>query len=125
MMTIAEQLNITEFPFIIKDGKGNKIYWENSKKFWYKQEFDPKGNETYHENSDKFWEKTEYDSNDNETYYEDSNKFWYKREFDSNDNEIYFEDSNGTIRDDRPKSIPEYTMEELTQMLGKEFKVKK
>jgi len=124
-MTIAQQLKITEFPFEIRNSKGNKIYSEDSDKYWYKQEFDPKGNETYHENSDKFWEKTEYDSNNNVTYSEDSDKFWYKREFDSNDNEIYFEDSNGTIRDDRPKSIPEYAMEELTKMLGKEFKIKK
>jgi len=102
-MTIAQQLKITEFPFEIRNSKGNKIYSEDSDKYWYKQEFDPKGNETYHENSDKFWEKTEYDSNNNVTYYENS---------------------NGEIRDNRPKSVPEYTMGELAQMLGKQFKIK-
>ena len=29
-MTIAQQLKIKEFPFTIKDSKGNQIYWENS-----------------------------------------------------------------------------------------------
>jgi hypothetical protein len=31
MKTIAQQLNIKEFPFIIKDTNGNEIYFENSK----------------------------------------------------------------------------------------------
>ena len=29
-MTIAQQLNVTAFPFIIKDANGKKIYGENS-----------------------------------------------------------------------------------------------
>ena len=83
MKTIAQQLNIKEFPFEIRDSKGNKIYSEN-----------PDG-------------------------------YWVRREYDSNDNEIYFEDSDGDIEDNRPKSIPEYTMEELTTKLGHNFKIKK
>jgi len=83
-MTIAEQLNITEFPFEIKDSRGNIIYWEDSNKYWQKREFDLKSN-----------------------------------------NEIYFEEPIGVIRDNRPKSIPEYTMEELTKIVDKEFKLKK
>ena len=82
-MTIAEQLNITEFPFIIKDSRGNAIYVESLDRFYFKQQFD------------------------------------------LNNNVIYFENSRGLIRDNRPKSIPEYTIEELTQMIGKEFKIKK
>jgi len=83
MRTIAEQLNITEFPFTIND------------------------------------------SRDNEIYYEDSHGFWSKKEYDSNNNEIYYEDSNGIINDDRPKPRPEYTIEQLQEMLGKEFKIVK
>ena len=30
MKTIAQQLNVTEFPFTIKDKNGNVIYCENS-----------------------------------------------------------------------------------------------
>jgi len=81
MKTIAQQLNITEFPFIINDKNGNPIYFENSK------------------------------------------SSWYKREFDKNNNEIYYEDSDGIIIDNRPKPIEEYTMEELTKILGKPFKI--
>lgn len=50
-MTIAQQLKITEFPFIIKDSKGNEIYYENSKNYWCKSEYDPKNNKIYWEDS--------------------------------------------------------------------------
>ena len=81
--TIAQQLNIKEFPFVVKDKNGNVIYHENSSGDWYKREYDSKGNQIYYENSD------------------------------------------GVIINNRPQSIPEYTMEQLTEMLGKEFKIKK
>jgi len=81
MKTIAQQLNVTEFPFKIRDKNGNLIYFE------------------------------------------DSSGYWAKREFDESSNRIYFEDSNGKIIDNRPKSIQEYTMEELTKILGKPFKL--
>ena len=29
-MTIAQQLKVKDFPFIIEDSKGNQIYYENS-----------------------------------------------------------------------------------------------
>jgi len=51
MKTTAQQLNITEFPFIIKDENGNKIYSEDSNGYWIKREFDEKNNQTYYENS--------------------------------------------------------------------------
>ena len=101
MKTIAQQLNIKEFPFIIKDKTGNEIYFENSNGYWYKNEFDSSGNEIYSENS---------------------KGYWYKNEFDSKNNQIYYEDSKGNIKDDR--FIPEYTMEELVEKLGN-FKIKK
>jgi hypothetical protein len=50
-MTIAQQLKVTEFPFIIKDKNGNQIYYENSNGFWRKSEYDQNGNEIYYENS--------------------------------------------------------------------------
>ena len=103
-MTIAEQLKITEFPFIIKDSRGNVIYREDS---------------------DKYWVKREFDLNNNQTSFLDSLNYSYKEEFDSNNKRVYYENSRGLIRDNRPKSIPEYTIEELTQMIGKEFKIKK
>jgi hypothetical protein len=30
MKTIAQQLNVTEFPFTVEDSQGNQIYYENS-----------------------------------------------------------------------------------------------
>ena len=83
MKTIAKQLKITEFPFIIKDKNNNQIYREYS------------------------------------------DGYWGRYEYDSNNNQIYFEDSNGSITDNRPKSTPEFTMEELTAKLGFDFKIKK
>jgi hypothetical protein len=44
MKTIAQQLNITEFPFIIKDKNGNETYYEDSNGGWYKREYDSNGN---------------------------------------------------------------------------------
>ena len=52
MKTIAQQLNVTEFPFEIKDENGNEIYYEDSDGFWVKQEWDSQGNRIYYEDSD-------------------------------------------------------------------------
>ena len=54
--TIAQQLNIKEFPVEIKDKNGNEIYWENSNGDWYRREYDSYGNETHYENSKGFIE---------------------------------------------------------------------
>ncbi len=51
MKTIAQQLNIKEFPFRIKDKNGNILYYECSDGFWYRYEWDENGNELYSENS--------------------------------------------------------------------------
>lgn len=51
MKTIAQQLNITEFPFTIRDSNGNETYFETSCGYWAKIEFDSKGKQTYLENS--------------------------------------------------------------------------
>ena len=52
IMTIAQQLNITEFPFEIKDQSGNLIYFENATGYWSKREYDVDGSEIYFENSE-------------------------------------------------------------------------
>lgn len=104
MKTIAQQLNVTDFPFVIRDKNNNEIYCEFSNGYWIKRE---------------------YDSNNNVIYCEYSDGYWWKQEFDSNCNIIYFENSDGLIEDNRPKSTPEYTMEELIEKLGYEFKIKK
>ena len=40
------------FPIEIKDADGNRTYYENSKGYWYKYEYDDNGNATYYEDSD-------------------------------------------------------------------------
>ena len=125
MKTIAQQLNVTDFPFEIKDKNNNEIYFEDSDGYWWKREYDSNNNSIYYETSDGGWVKREYDSNNNRIYWENSNGYWVKQEFDSNNNEIYSEDSYGYIIDKRPKTTPEFTMEELVAKLGFEFKIKK
>jgi hypothetical protein len=96
MQTIAQQLKIKKFPFIIEDSNGNEIYYEFESGFWIRRE---------------------KDENDNQTFAENSDGFWCKREFDSNGNEIYYESSQGTIIDKRPKTV-ELTMDEIAKKLG-------
>ena len=52
MKTIAEQLNVKEFPFSINDSQGNEIYCENSNGCWWRREYDDNGREIYWEDSD-------------------------------------------------------------------------
>jgi len=136
--TIAQQLNIKEFPFEIKDKKGKQIYYENSDGYWIKREFDQNGNQIYYEYSTGYWSKREYDQNGNQIYYEDSTGFWVKREYGQNGNQIYYEystgywskreydhngkniyheDSTGYIVDNRPKVV-ELTLDEIATKLN-------
>jgi hypothetical protein len=94
-MTIAQQLNVTDFPFEIKDKQGNVLYSENSDGWWVKYEYDSVGRELYLENSDAYWRKSEYDSEGNR---------------------IYFENSRGVIIDNRPKK------DEIITLNGKKYK---
>ena len=95
-MTIAQQLRIKDFPFIINDKDGKRIY---------------------HEGSDGFWRKTEYDGNGNIIYHEGSNGYWTKSEYDVNGNIIYQETSRGCIIDNRPK-IVELTLQQIADKMG-------
>ena len=129
MKTIAQQLNVKEFPFEIKDKNGNKIYLEDSDGFWVKSEYDSNGNEIYYENSDEYWNKSEYDSNGNVIYSESSHGGWSKREYDSNGNQIYYENSDGNkiyyensdglIEDNRPKGCEG----KVVEIDGKKYKL--
>jgi len=99
MKTVAQQLNVTEFPFEIKDKNGNQIYCENSHGCWWRREFD---------------------SNGNLIYFEDSDGGWSKREYDSNGKEIYYEDSDGDVVDNRPKQSCNGKVVEIN---GKQYKL--
>jgi hypothetical protein len=95
-MTIAKQLKIKDFPFIIKDKNGNEIYYERSNGYWWKREYDAHGNRTYYENSGGYWSNSEWDGNGNE---------------------IRFENSTGTIIDKRLK-VMELTLQQIADALG-------
>ena len=95
--TIAQQLKIKNFPFEIKDDKGNEIYCEDLDGLWVKREYNEKGNIIYWEDSDGFWIKQEYDEKGRKIYLQDSDGFWSKHKYDEKGNEIYYEDSNGVI----------------------------
>jgi hypothetical protein len=48
---IYKELGIAfTFPIEIKDSNNNKTYYEASKGFWYKHEYDSNGKLSYHEN---------------------------------------------------------------------------
>jgi hypothetical protein len=51
MKTIAEQLNVKDFPFEINDKNNNRIYYEDSVGFWVKREYNKNNNEIYFEDS--------------------------------------------------------------------------
>ena len=104
-MTIAQQLKVTKFPFIIKDKDGNQIYYEDS---------------------DGYWSKHERDALGNVIYYEDSDGRWSKHERDALGNVIRYEDSTGYIIDNRPKDV-ELTLQQIADKLGigvKQLKIK-
>ena len=116
-MTIAQQLNIKDFPFEIKDKNDKQIYFEDSNGYWRKFEYDQNGKIIYYGNSTGFWYKYEYDQNGNRIYYENSNGYWCKYEYDQNGKIIYIEDSNGYIKDNRPKVV-ELTLDEIAEKLN-------
>ena len=116
MKTIAQQLSIKKFPFeIIVDG--NLVYFENSRGYWDKQEFDLDNNKIYYEDSNGYWFKREFDLDNNKIYYENSDDFWFKQEFDLDNNKIYYENSRGTIIHNRSK-ITELTLDEIAEKFG-------
>lgn len=98
--TIAQQLNIKEFPFIIKDKQNNIIYFEYSSGFWYKQEFDENNNIIYLKNSDGYW---------------------FKKEFDKSGKQIYYEDSKVNFIDNRPK--PPTLNNKVFEIDGRKYKL--
>ena len=103
-MTIAQQLQVKDFPFEIKDKNGHTLYYENSDGDWSRYEYDSFGNEVYFENSNGVWSKSEY------------------KMLDSHGKEIYFENSNGIIIDNRKwpfsKAIVEVTLEDIAKQMG-------
>lgn len=56
---IYKELGIDfSFPIVIKDANGNKTYFETSRGYLCKREYDSKGNATYYEDSSGYKECT-------------------------------------------------------------------
>jgi hypothetical protein len=49
--TIAQQLGVTKFPFLIEDENDSTIYSESSNGYWVKRKYDSNYNDVYYENS--------------------------------------------------------------------------
>ena len=92
MKTIAQQLKIKDFPFIIKDKNGDELYGEDTDGYWVKREYDANGNQIFRENSDGDWTKSEYDAYGNI---------------------ISYETSEGVIKDYRPKTVEPTNLEAI------------
>jgi YD repeat-containing protein len=116
-MTIAQQLNIQQFPFSIKNEAGQEIYIEDAIRNWVKKEYDEQDRTTRYESSSGPWAKWEYDAAGHVTRYEESTGYWYKSEYNTNGRRIYFESEGKVLRDDRPKTV-ELTMDEIAEKLG-------
>ena len=99
--TIAQQLGITKFPFVIKDDNGNEIYFELLDGFWRKSEYDHNDNLVHYQDSHGFWNNRVYDSNNNKVYFENSDGYWWKGQYDHNDKLVYREDSDGDVKDNK------------------------
>jgi hypothetical protein len=62
-MTIAQKLEITQFPYEIKDSKGRQIYYETSDGYWEIQKYDSTGNRITLKNSSGYRVDSVYNEN--------------------------------------------------------------
>ena len=104
--------------------KGVLVYefYKHSKGYWCEITFDDMDNELTFKNSFGDWYEYTRDDQGNPLTYRNCYCYWYKKTYDDNGKELTFKDSEGKLRG---FDIPEYTMEQLTEMIGKEFKIKK
>ena len=103
------------------DDNGNELTYKSSKGYWEERTYDERGNELTYKDSDDYWRESTYDDNGNELTYKNSKGYRRERTFDEKGNELTYKNSDGVMRG---FDIPEYTIEELKEMLGKEFKIK-
>jgi YD repeat-containing protein len=94
-MTIAQQLNIQQFPFSIKNEAGQEIYCEYENGYWFKREYNSKNGITRYEDSDGDWRSYEYDAQGNMICVKDANGYWDKREYNADGKETRLETFSG------------------------------
>jgi hypothetical protein len=115
--TIAQQLKITEFPFVIKDRRGKDIYIESSSGYWNKYQRNKNGTILHQEDSNGGWVNRELDSENREIFYQNSVGILIKREFDLDGNVIYYETEKGVNFDNRTKFV-ELTLRQVAEKLN-------
>jgi hypothetical protein len=115
--TIAQQLKITEFPFIIRDKRDFLIYNESSSGHWYKYQRNKSGVIIHQEDSNGGWINRDLDSEGREIFYQNSKGILIKREFDSDGNVIYYETEKGVNFDKRTKFV-ELTLRQVAEKLN-------
>ena len=86
--------------------------------------FNADGNRVYkfEIHSNGYLSERTYDDNGKTLTFKDSLCYWSERTYDDNGNELTYKDSDGVTRG---FDVKEYTMEELTDKLGHNFKIKK
>ena len=104
------------------DDQGNQLTYENSNGYRCEYTYDDQGNQLTYKSSEGNWSELTYDDKGNALTYKDSNGFWCESTYDDLGNELTYKSSEGVSK---TFDIPEYTMEELTKIVGKEFKIKK
>ena len=104
------------------DSNGNRVYKFNAYSHgdWNKFIYDSNENRLTYENSDGVWTKSTYDSSGNQLTYKDSYGSWWKSTFDLNGNQLTYENSDGVKKG---FDIPEFTMEQLIEKIGHNFKI--
>jgi hypothetical protein len=97
--TIAQRLKVTEFPFVIKDKRGNVLYEETRRNKWERNEYDEKNrivyHEEYHEVSSGFWMKKTYDRFGNVSRMDNSRNEWETHVYNHNNQLIKFNRHDG------------------------------
>jgi len=83
--------------------------------------YDDNGNCLTFKESSGYWAERTYNDQGNKLTYKNSKDEWSERTYDDQGNELTYKNSNGVSR---TYETPEYTMEELTEMIGN-FKIKK
>jgi len=104
--------------------KGVLVYkfYQSCNGLWSEIIYDDRRNELSYKNSLGDWYEYTRDDQGNPLTYKNCHCYWYKKTYDDQGNELTYKDSEGKLRG---FDIPEYTMEQLTEMIGKEFKIKK
>jgi YD repeat-containing protein len=96
-MTIAQQLQISCFPLVIKDRKGNLAYTEDENGNWVKTIYNDAGLMIRREDSKGGYENLAYDDNGNVVWAADNTGYWYKFKFNERGEHLYYENSLGDL----------------------------